>query len=262
VKSARNQAAIQVVDEDESTLRLTCYNGSGSHEDDNLPDITADANGNRQLIALNGKGVMQGLAIGRDIITVFRSTEAETFDLQSGSQSIFDIDFLAKESLVKSPYGLTWAGRTGIWFMPEDGRSIRQINKRWANKYDGSMMTDDGTTQYVTDAYRSAIISGYDPYSKGVAFFMAMTKKDNSGAEYVLSTYEFEHDRWTFKVLGSTGIPKYFAQKTRIGSTDSAKLILGTHTGLIQYPNITGTYPYRDSETVAGGSSGSGFQPM
>ncbi|MBE3140907.1 MAG: hypothetical protein IMZ53_10020, partial [Thermoplasmata archaeon] len=259
VKSARNQAAIQVVDKDEATLRLTCYDGAGTHEDDNLPDITADSNGNRQLIALNGKGIMQGLAISRDVITVFRSTEAETFDLQNGSQGIFDIDFLAKDSLVKSPYGLTWAGRTGIWWMPEDGRSIRQINLKWGNLYDGSMMTDNGTTPYLTDAQRTNIISGYDPYTKAVIFSYQVTKKDNSATEYMTAEYEFEKDRWSFKVLGGSAQAKYFSQTTRLAdSTDAAKLIIGTTTALALYPNLTGSFPYTDFETAAS-AIGSGF---
>jgi hypothetical protein len=258
VKSARNQAAIQVMDKDEATLRLSCYDGAGSHEDDNYPDVTADSNGNKQLIALNGKGIMGGLAISRDVITVFRSTEAETFDLQSGAQSIFDIDFLAKDSLVRSPYGLTWAGRTGLWFMPENGSSIRQINLTWANKYNGSMMIDNGTTPYITDAYRSAIISGYDPYTKAAVFSYQQNKHD-TGSEYVIASYEFDYDRWSFRVLGGSAVAKYFLQKTRVGATDAAKLLIGTTSYLLQYPNLTGSFPYTDSETTIG-EAGSGFE--
>jgi len=257
-KSARNQAAIHVLDRDESTLMFSCYNGSAAHEDDNIPNIAADSSGNRQLIALNGKGVMRGLEITRDIITVLRSTEAETFDLQTGVQQLFDIDFLASASLVKSPYGLTWAGRTGIWFMPENGSSLRQINLKWANKYDGSMMIDDGITSYVTDTYRSAIVSGYDPYTKAVVFCI-QTNKHDTGSEYVLASYEFEYDRWSFKVLGGSIIPKFFAKTTKISTADSARLIIGTTGSLLRYPNIGGTFPYQDSETAAS-AAGSGFE--
>ncbi len=258
VRTARNQASVQVVDQDDATLRLTCYDGAGAHEDDNLPNVTADSNGNRQIIALNGRGVINGIAISRDIITVFRHTEAETFDLQSGAQSIFDIDFLVKESLVRSPYGLTWAGRTGIWFMPEDGSSIRQINLGWANKYDGSMMIDDGVTPYVTDAYRGAILSGYDPYNKAVVFSLRMNKHD-TGSEYILASYEFEHDRWSFHVLGNSLYASYFSQNFKIATANAARLIIGTGSVLLYYPNLSGSYPYTDAETEAA-TIGSGFQ--
>jgi hypothetical protein len=259
VTSARNQAAVQVVAKDDSTLRLTCYNGSGVHEDDNLPDITADSNSNIQYIALNGRGYMQGLAISRDTIYVFRNTEAEAFDLQSGSQQLFNIDFLAKDSLVKSPYGLTWAGRGGLYWMPEGGGAIKLLNPKWVNKYNGSLMTDDGTTQYITDAYRTAIISGYNPYNRSVVFHYQVTKKDSSGSEYMTAEYEFESDRWSFKKLGGSTVAKYFAQTTKIGSADAAKLIIGYTGGILYYPNITGSFPYTDLETAAN-TTGVGYE--
>lgn len=257
-KSARNQAAIHVQDRDESTLMFTCYNGSGAHEDDNIPDIVADSQGNKQILALNGKGIMRGLEVTRDMIAVFRSTEAETFDLQTGAQQLFNIDFLASASLVKSPYGLTWAGRTGIWLMPENGSSVKQINLAWANKYDGSLMIDDGITPYMTDSYRSEIISGYDPYTKAVVFCYQINKHD-TGSEYMLASYEFEYKRWSFKVLGGSIQPKFFTQTTKVSGGDSAKLIIGTTGSLLQYPNQGIYFPYTDSEKVDN-TIGDGFE--
>jgi len=260
VKTARNQAAIHVVAQDDSTLRMSCYDGAGSHEDDNFPDVTVDANANKQIIFLNGRGVMQGLEISRDTVYVFRNTEAEAFDLQSGVQQIFDIDFLAKDSLVKSQYGITWAGRSGIYLMPESGASIRTINPLWQNKYDGSLMTDDGITPYITDSYRSAIISGYDPFTKSVWFHYQQTVKAGAGnTEYECARYYFESDKWSFRKLGGSITVKYFSQTTKVGGSGSANMLIGYSGGILRYPNIVGSYPYDDLETSAGGA-GSGFE--
>jgi hypothetical protein len=266
VKSSRDQAAVHVVAKDDSTLRLTCYNGSGTHEDDNLPDIVADSNNNLQYLALNGRGYIQGLAISRDTVYVFRNTEAESFDLQSNSQQLFDVDFLAKDSLVKSPYGLTWAGRSALYWMPETGGSIKVLNPKWINKYNGSLMTDNGTTPFITDAYRTAIISGYNPYNRSVIFHYQVNKKDNTAVpsyEYMTAEYEFDKDIWTFKKLGGVALAdtvvKYFAQTTKIGTTDSAKLVMGYSGGIIYSPNITGSFPYTDLETAAG-ATGYGYE--
>jgi hypothetical protein len=141
--------------------------------------------------------------------------------------------------------------------MNEHSGIIKLINSQWVNKYNGSLMIDDGTTQYMTDAYRTLIVSGYDPYTKAVIFSYQINKHD-TGSEYMTASYEFEKDRWSFKVLGGSLQSKYFAQTTRVNSTDSAKLIIGTTTSLLLFPNLTGSFPYTDAETAAS-TIGSGF---
>ena len=260
VQSARNQAAIIVAVKDDTTLRMTCYDGAGVHEDDNYPDITSDSNNNRQLLPLNGRGIVQGESISRDTIYIFHPTEAETFDLQQGSQQLFDIDFLCKDSLVKSPYGLTWAGRAGLYCLPESGSSIRIINPLWINKYDGTLMTDDGVTPFITDAYRAGIISGYDPFSKSVWFQYQMTIKAGGTTEYECAEYYFETDKWSFKKIGGSTLIKYFSSTTKLGGTSSAKLLIGYSSGILQYPNMIGNFPYQDLVTSADASSSTGYE--
>jgi hypothetical protein len=260
IKSSRSQASISIVDQDDTTLRLSCYDGAGAHEDDNYPDVAIDSNNLRQRIALLGRGSLLGIGLVRDTICAFRNTEIETFDLQSGVQGIIDADFCAKYSLVRSDWGLTWAGRSAIYILPEDGSGIQVLNPLWKNKYDGSLLTDSDAASYVTDAYRKAIISGYDPFDRTIWFQIQQTKKDNTGSEYVLWRYHFDLKRWTTRVLGNAASTKYFARATVLGGSSANKLILGTSAGIIQYPLLLGDYRYQDFVTSADASAGIGYE--
>lgn len=267
VKVTRSQGSVVIADQDNSTLRLSSYDGDLVHEDDNFPLRSVDSSGNPLRIVLTSTDTLNGLAVNNSIVCAFKTREIERYDLYSGVQDLVPADFLARRSLVTTPYGLFWAGNTGIYWMPNDGGPIVLINKVWQNFYDGSLLIPDGSLPYITTAYRAAIIAGYNPYYQEV-WFHCQVSTDAGSSEYL--NFRFSPEMWRQEPARA-----WMVRKLNIGSSaavvdfgsvrSDGTLIIAYASGLLKYPYISkddGTetqYRYQDDVTSVDATASKGI---
>jgi hypothetical protein len=251
------QGSVVIVDEDDKTLRISQYSGAGSHMDECFPDVNIDNTGNIKKIFLLGRGELLGLSHINTEVIAFRNVEMETFDLISGVPTSIPIDCYSKNSIIgvgekNSPFGVSFSGRSGIYFIPSTGGSVRMINKKWSNMFDGTLMTDDNYTQYFEDEFKGDIISGWDYIYRELWFYSKVNKKDQTESpnyEYLCFIYSPENDKWRIRELNIEGNVKYFMNRI------DGKFLIGTTNGILLYPNRTKTAdsnPYEDDLEIDG----------
>jgi len=249
--------AIVAVDQNDSTARFNSYDGSGSPEDDNFPDVSLDVNNQKQLAFLTGIGELQGIGVNDETFYFFRKFNVESVDLQSGIQRLIPCDFASKRSLCSHDMGVSWGGEIGIYLIRKGNNAIERINKDWSNFYDSTYLTDDGVTPFITQAYRDAIISGYDRYFNEIWFNCLVNRdlSDGGGTEWLNFRYSPQSRQWNIRKLninGGVGLTAF--SKRKDGTTT---LVYGQ--GLLKYPNLT-VFPYEDDVTSAGASQSRGFE--
>jgi hypothetical protein len=255
---SRSQGALSIVDGDDQTLYLSLFDGWGNNNDDIFPELTTDNLGNRLQILLNGLGELQGIAVQNDIVYAFRKREYETYDLQSGLQGLRPCDFAGKNSLVITPKGLFWAGHSAIWWLPVSGGDPVPITQPFQNWYDGTLMINNGTgsSPYLTAAYRSAIVAGFDPTFQEVWFHVQANEDTEFGGstEYLCLRWSLTSEKWLVpRELAISAAVKYFSQSRT--DTNGSYLTVGYASGLLRYPAKSGnSYPYKDG--VAYGDTG------
>ena len=257
VKVARPQGAVSVIDVDDKTLRAANRNGDNINEDDNYPDRTIDNEASKLILFLNSSGKLLGLGVHNDQIIAFKQTEREVVDLQSGTQGIRPCDMVSERSLVQTPHGLAWAGERGIYLLPVGYEQETVLNAEWQNLYDGTLMAT-GTTPFVTASARRAIVGGYDPNNDAL-FFVLLLNKSNGGTEYVAFVYSFKKRPLSDSVIG------WYQRKFNIGSDGSiayfssrqsdTSLTIGYASGVLKYPNRSGSYLYQDDVLINGAST-------
>jgi hypothetical protein len=250
VKMARFQGGIVLVNEGNNGIRSSIYNGDGVHEDDNLPDLTADNSGNRIKIFLNGNEQMLGMGVDSDNVLAFYGSMLQSYDFQSGIQSSVPADVVAKQSIVQTPYGLMWAGVAGIYIFSFARGGLRVMNELWKNFYDGSLLNDAGTP-YVTSAYRQAITAHYNTLYDEAWFTVQVNKDtaDGGGTAHWTFRYSFRTEKWSVRQFGAAPV----AFSSRKDATTS----IASASALVYYPNTGGAYPWQDLvSSVDGAGSG------
>lgn len=262
VRGSRGEEVIVCVAQNDKTARFSSFNGAGSQEDDNFPDVKVDNSARKQKSDLNGHGRVIGVASMRGNVYVFRSSgELEVFDFISGIPETIPCDFVAKESLVgvgldDSPIGLAWAGESGLYVMGSDGSQIQLLNFRQKNLYDGSMLADDNITPLVSSVARAAVIGGYDSIYRELWFQLEVLKKDNiADSEFLQFRYNVETRKCNVRKLGigAKGQANYFYSKV----DKSFSIVYSS--GILQYPMRSGL-PYEDDVTFAGVTAGKGIE--
>lgn len=241
-KGTREQGSIVAINEGNTKLHLSLYDGYGVHQDDNFPDVAVDNNGNKMLIEMFGNSELLGLEILYDTIFAFRSNLIETFDLQGVAKRTYLADIVSARSIVATPYGVVFAGKAAIYLIPSDGGEIRVLNELWNNYYGGNEYVT-GSTQYITDAYRSAIISGYDDTYREANVLIQVNTATSS--EYILHRFSFEDQKWKQRKLNTTDLIKYFTKRQNDGT-----FTIGLSKGLLKYPNRIGSYQWEDDVRV------------
>jgi hypothetical protein len=258
IRNRRVLNALVVTDRNDDTLAVSNVNGSGVAEQDNFPDLTADVNNNKLSVFLVTQGKLYGLAMLDDIAHAFKRTAIEKFDAQSGQQWTIEADFLARRSIVVAEDAIYWAGESAIWRLRKGSNYPEIVNRHWQNFYNGTLgITTSGgiespTIPYMTSAYRTAIIGGYDPKYREV-WFHSQVNKDTSGSEYLCFRYQIQDELWNVRELNVTGsVAKWF------GMTQDRVMTIGTGGKLLKYPTIAATLPYQDEVTYAG-TTGNGI---
>lgn len=246
-KGTREQGSIVVINEGDTKLHLSLYDGYGNHQDDNIPDVATDNNGNKMLIELFGTSEILGLEVLYDTIFVFRNNLIETFDLQGVAKRTYVADIVAYRSITLTPYGIVYAGRSAIYIVPSDGSEIRVLNLYYDSYYGGNEYVT-GTTQYITDAYRSAIVGGYDETYRQV--WMLCQVNTAASSEYILFRYSFDVEKWTERRINTANSIKYFTKRQNDGT-----FTIATNRGLLKYPNRSGSYIYEDDVLLMGDAS-------
>jgi hypothetical protein len=254
VAIARTQGATHIIDADDSIARLSLYDGV-VNQDDNFPDVSVQNDSAKLRISWSGVGKILGMAVMNGNIYIFRSTEMEFYDTQSGFQGSRPCDFSAVESLVVSKHGISWCGGKGIYILPSNGSEYRTLNPQIQNLYDGTLLATS-TAPYMTSAYRAAIVSGYDEIYDGL-WFVSQVNKTTSGSEYVAFVHSFQEKALSQKPVG------WYQRKLNIGTDGSVKcfssrrsdktLTIVYGSGILQYPNRAGSYLYQDDVAIDGG---------
>jgi hypothetical protein len=242
--ATRNDGAIILIDDGDLSGRLSSYNGSGDHEDDNFPDVRNDNNKNKLKIPFKGTGEILGLNILSDIIHVFRKSTIETYDLQGVFMRTYKADVCAKKSILATPYGIIYGGNASIFIIPIDGSAIVSLNPLWDNYYSGNQFVT-GTTQYVTSTYRNDMIAGYNDLYKEL--WMRLKVNTATSTEIRCFRYSFERGNWYVRILNVTDDIRYFSKN--IGDTC---FTIGTEKSILKYPNRSGANIYQDDVRVNG----------
>jgi hypothetical protein len=241
VSVGHEDALIMAVLQDDTTLRLSSVDGSGVSEDDNFPDDSDDNLDRKQKLGLWGHGQVLGVSKLGSLILILRSTELETYDIQSESHEIYTIDCYSKDSILglgknESPIGVAWAGKAGIWLLPSGGSLPHVLNPLWVNFYDGSLMIADGVTPFVTDDQRRSAKFGYSETYRSIMCTMNVNKEDGSGTETLTFIYSLDRRKWYVREFNLSGAIEFFNART------DGSLVIGTTNGLLRYPNRS-TYP-------------------
>ena len=255
VTTTRAENPMSVIDLDDKTLGYSIVDGYGVVEDDNFAEAGADSTG-----ALLRANLLDSLPIKKiisqnSLVHVFHEDSREVVDPQSGFQTLRECDFTAPRSVLSSPDGLVWCGYGNIYFVPIGDMTEIPINMSWENLYNGTLKIDDGVTPYITDDYRSAIISGYDQ-TFGEFWFHCQVNKHDSGSEYLCFRYSPDNKRWTVRQLniGASYSPIVGFSQRSDGTTT-----ITYATGVLRYPYMEGQYQYTDDIPSTGASTGKGI---
>lgn len=182
VKVARDQGSLIIVDADNETARLAAYNGAGVLMDDSFPNVSIDNTGGKLIQALQGRGELYGLAVMRENLYAFYTSELFAYDFISKIPKLLSIDCVSKRSIssvgiLDAPSGLAWAGKSAIYFLSREGGGFKRINLNWLNMYDGTLLTNDGVTPFMNDFFRNQVIAGYEPTYQDIWFTMPIAKE-------------------------------------------------------------------------------------
>lgn len=241
----REQGSIIAINEGDTKLHLSLYDGYGVHQDDNFPNVATDNGGNKMLVPMLGSSELLGLEILYDTIFAFRNNMIETYDLNGVPKRTYDADVVSKKSITATPYGIVYAGRSSIFIIPSDGSEIRTLNELWNNYYGGNQYVDGTTTQFITDAYRSEIMGDYDMTFKEVCLLIKVNNATTY--DFILFRYNFDDRKWRQRILNTTDTIKYFTKRQIDGT-----FTVGLSKGLLKYPNRAGTYPWQDDVRISG----------
>lgn len=261
VRASTANGGVVIVDQDDQTLRSSCFDGDLVHNDEKFPDRSVDNTGNRLLMPLMGRGAIQGLVMMRGRVYVYRNSDLEPFDLQSGNKTIIPIDFLSRKSLVtvgsdQSPEGIIWAGTAGIYMMPGDGGPLRLMNRRWANLFDGTKMLPDLVTPMVATRARQNVLAGYDKTYRQLWLQIAQTTSAGN-LEYLHFRYFFDTGRWLPREISFSARKACWFSNKKDGT-----FIIGTTNAILKYPNretAGSSHPYEDEVTSAGATANIGI---
>lgn len=268
---ARTQGSIIAVDQDDRTVRLSGFSGAGTHMDDIFPDVTLDVNNNRQKLNLTSRLDLLGLEIlsnqspfysersGK--LLALKTSEGDMFDLISGEYLLFRTDIVSGRSILQTPIGTVWAGKSALHIMPLTGGEIQDLNPDWKNLYDGTLMTSDGTTPIMTDAFRNKIITGYDPTYGQILFLTQLNDEDTpASTEYIVFRVRKERDafKWNKRKfnIGTDNRIRFFS------SRNDRTLTIGYDNGILLYPNRTGNLLYEDDVSFAGVTASKGIATL
>jgi hypothetical protein len=204
-------------------------------------------------IPINSRGELLGLTINGTRVCVYKQSEIELVDLESGDQRIIPADVSSRKGIIHTPYGDIWCGDRAIYILEPQSQSWELLNQQWINMYDGTIEVS-ANLPYITSAYRSAIVAGYDEYTD-VAWFQIQTNKA-SGSEYLCYRYSFRQKKWY--------VPR------RVGSTQAKFLIskpdktftIGHSAGALRYPfkDDANGHRYQDAVPYGDGSAGTGIE--
>jgi hypothetical protein len=253
----RQQGSVVAVDESDSILRISCYDGSGAHNDDNFPNVSTDNAGVKLRVQLSVHGELLGLGMVNNMLVALKAKEIEVIDLQSGNTNIIPADVLSRNSILTTPYGLVWAGESAIYIMRLDGSLPGVLNESWVNFYDGTLVNASGN-QYVTRDYRALVLMGYDPTYRSIWAHVPCTQETGANVEYLCFRHYVQEGIVDVRKLaiGSGGAAnnsvKNFAQK-------AGQLVIVHNSGMLNYPNRTGAFPWQDSVTSAD-AAGNGIE--
>lgn len=267
VQASNGQASIIVVDQDDNVLRTSNYNGDGTHEDDMYPEAAlsepdlAGARSKLKLLLLS-KGELFGIGFVNGLVAALKESEVELKSLQGGGDRSLPADVHSRDSILMHDYGLSWAGARNAYLIPQGSFEIFPLFNDIKNFFDGSELIDDKSASYITDAYRSAVISGWDP-TFGTIWFHVQANKDiakGGGSEYL--NLMLSMDQSTLATNFSVRVLNIGSDRQPVRYFDRAKdktMVIGYATGILEYPILTGSRRFEDDVRSDGVTAGRGI---
>jgi len=257
----RSQKAIQIIDESNGIARTSSY-GDLVHFDDVFPDIATDKDGFPHKLEFLGHGELMGLASARGVLYAVRRAEADMVDLQSGQSGLINVDCISKKGIlaIEEEGVVAIVGNGGIYVIPSLDKV--PLNVEWLNLFNGDLKIDNeqSDTPYITEAYRSAAILGWDTFYKQLWVHCRVNKDTvyGGGTEYLDFIASMRpRKRWeVFKInFGSDTPIRYFSNSTLNNS-----LTIGFASGILQYPFSDGDYAYTDLVPSDESTNGFGYE--
>lgn len=262
IMGGRSQASLIIVDQDDDVLRTSNYNGDGTHEEDSFPEVALNAANQKLKLLLMIQGELLGLSVINGLVAALKQNDIQLRDLDSGRDSFLPADVYSRDSILLHDYGLSWSGTRDAYLIPHGSMEIIPLLADIKNLFDGSLLIDDRSASYVTDAYRSAVISGWDPVYDAIWFHLQANKDaaKGGGSEYL--NFRVSMDRATLATnisvrklnIGSNFQPVRYFDKSNDGT-----MVIGYATGILQYPVLTGARRYEDDVRSDGVTAGRGI---
>jgi hypothetical protein len=260
-----SENAIAAILSDDRTILYSTLDGDGVVEDDNFTIAGTDIDGNSLSANLLGSLPVLGMLNNDNFIDVFRQSEKERVDGQGGNHGIEDCDFYSQNSLVSSPEGLFWTGKSNIYFIPIGNSSIYEIGNNIKNLFDGTLKnvptSPTAPVSYVSDSARQAIVGGWDEFYKEYWFHIQVVMDGTlaNTTEYLCYRYSPTLKRMTVRQLAIGLNAGAYAPVLQFFNHEDGSLGILYGGGVLKYPNLSGTYQYTDDVPQGGASTGNGI---
>jgi hypothetical protein len=228
------------------------WDGENNQDDNYVQEMTSN-DGVKLTLPIPGSGEILGVHELNGKIEVLRKTERLAYDMQSTNIDSVPCDCVSRYGIISSKQGfssLAWCGNNGIYLLPSSGSQEEILSSPIQNLYDGTLLVT-GTTPFMTSAFRSVIVGGWNEYNKTLAFVTQMNTSNGSECVGLMCSFA---DRGTDKIgwyqrqfnIGSNGSVRCFSRKQSDGS-----LTIVSDNSILKYPN-TSTYPYQDDVLIDG----------
>lgn len=240
IKGIRPGTGVMAVDEDDNTLRICNTNGSGVIESDNFPDLLVDSAGSTLKVILQSRGELIGLENINDRIAAIKKTEVELRDLQSGLQSIIQVDTVARNGILSTPVGLFLPGRNALNLLPITGGPPVVANPLWLNRYNGNERTTDNANSRVSDTARVGIVAGYNPIYNEAWFNLVTLDADGTSKNLNYRLF-LDINRWFAREVGcgaSNAVASFITRKDNSFSILFGQSTTASDNGILKYPNL------------------------
>ena len=239
-QSVRAQGGLIATDANNRELLLSVITPDNLHMDDKFARVSYNNAGWVMRYTLESRGEMLGIAILDERIHVFRPSEVEVIDVQSGHTRVTPIDCASGRSIIVTPFGLVWAGYNGIYIIEPGGGGFRVLNERWLNLYRNEVQYD--AFPVMTDELKESILTGYSDYDHTLWVTIGNMQ----------FRYNFIHDKWLPRRIENRSISHYAID-------ERGKLLAGFEDDILLYPH-RGDNEHRDGVSFNGESYESGIE--
>jgi len=186
-------------------------------------------------VFLNAKGELLGILGQLGLIYSFKTGTAEVLDATATTGRVYNIDCIAKRSIIQTTIGIVFAGQFGIYIFPKDGGLDTPISDNIRDEYLSILNTP-------TFPYKKNIVAQESKDMGAILFTVQISGAIGSTLQSDYTTY-FYHTKlevwWKREFVNP---PTAYAPLSDNTLLFSGRATTGSNeTKLLQYPN-RGTY--------------------